>query len=102
MDDTKARHYKHLLKSSTDLNSQFILLLDWDEVLDDNLVIEINNLDWSKDIYLINRHTYLIKNPIDRNSYLPLLFRIACVEVNTFSKFHNLYKIHSKNVAKLK
>jgi hypothetical protein len=70
--------------------------------LDDKLINEINSLDFKNDVYLINRHTYLIKNPIDRNSYLPLLFETNSVEIASFEKFHKLYQIHSKKNQKLK
>jgi len=76
--------------------------VDWDEVLDPKLIEEINNLDFKSDVYLINRHTYLIREPIDRNSYLPLLFETNSVEIAPFEKFHKLYNIVSKNRKKLK
>jgi hypothetical protein len=50
---------------------------------------------------MINRHTYLINNPIDRNAYLPLLFEINSLEIVPFEKFHKLYKINTKNIKKL-
>ena len=101
MDDMKWKYYK-VLKEKYWKERNFIFILDWDEVLDDQLIDEIKSQDFEKDIYMINRHTYLIKNPIDRNSYLPLLFETNSVEIAPFEKFHKLYKINSKNIKKLK
>jgi len=100
MDDMKWKYYK-VLKNKYWKTWKYIFILDWDEVLDNKLTKEINNLDFKKDIYLINRYTYLIKKPIDRNSYLPLLFEINSVEIAPFEKFHKLYDIKSKNIKKL-
>jgi len=100
MDDMKWKYYK-VLKDKYWKNRNFIFILDWDEVLDDKLIDEINNLDYKNDVYLINRHTYLIKNTIDRNAYLPLLFETNSVEIASFEKFHKLYQINSKNIKKL-
>jgi len=100
MDDMKAKHYK-ILKEKYGKERNFIFILDWDEVITDSLAEEINQLKWEKDVYLINRHTYFIKHPIDKNAFLPLLFETNSVEVNTFAKFHDLYRIHSQNTQKL-
>lgn len=100
MDDMKWKYYK-VLKEKYWKNRNFIFILDWDEVLDDKLIDEINSSDFTNDVYMINRHTYLIKNPIDRNAYLPLLFETNSVEIAPFEKFHKLYQINSKNIKKL-
>lgn len=101
MDDMKGKYYK-VLKGRYWEERNFIFILDWDEVLDDKLVDEIQLLDFKKDVYFINRHTYLIKEAIDRNSYLPLLFEANSVEVAPFETFHKLYNVKSKNTIKLK
>ena len=101
MDDIKWKYYK-VLKNKYWETWKYIFILDWDEVLDDKLIEEINNLDFKNKVYLINRHTYLIKKTIDRNSFLPLLFEINSVEIAPFEKFHKLYNIKSKNIKKLK
>ena len=101
MDDMKWKYYK-VLKEKYWKNRNFIFILDWDEVLDEKLINEINSLEFKNDVYMINRHTYLIKNPIDRNAYLPLLFETNSVEIAPFEKFHKLYQINSKNIKKLK
>lgn len=101
MDDMKWKYY-NVLKESYSNQRKFIFILDYDEVLDDKLIEEIKSLDFKKDIYMINRHTYLIKYPIDKNSFLPLLFEINSVEIAPFYIFHKLYKIKSKNIKKLK
>ena len=80
---------------------QHVLILDWDEVVDDLLADEIARLDGSMDAYLINRHTYLLGEPIDRNAFLPLLFEVRGVEVGAFKKFHDLYRVRSQRVVKL-
>lgn len=100
MDDMKWKYYK-VLKEKYWKNRNFIFILDWDEVLDNKLIDQINWLDFTNDVYMINRHTYLIKNPIDRNAYLPLLFETNSVEIAPFEKFHKLYQINSKNIKKL-
>lgn len=100
MDDMKWKYYK-ILKEKYSKNRNFIFILDWDEVLDNKLIDQINWLDFTNDVYMINRHTYLIKNPIDRNAYLPLLFETNSVEIAPFEKFHKLYQINSKNIKKL-
>jgi len=76
--------------------------LDWDEVLDIRLIEKINNLDFKNDVYSLNLNTYLINKVIDRNHFQPRLFEINSVEINSFSKFHNLFLIKSKNIRKLK
>lgn len=101
MDDMKWKYYKNLRKKYWN-TEKYILILDWDEVLDDILIYEINNIKFDKDVYLINRHTYFIKKSIDKNAYLPLLFEINSVEIAAFEKFHKLYNIKSKNIKKLK
>lgn len=100
MDDMKWKYYK-ILKEKYWKSRNFILIIDWDEVLDDKLINEIKLLDFTNDVYMINRHTYLINNPIDRNAYLPLLFEINSLEIAPFEKFHKLYKINTKNIKKL-
>lgn len=100
MDDMKWKYYK-VLKGKYWKNKNFIFILDWDELLDNKLIDEINSLDFKSDVYMINRHTYLIKNPIDRNAYLPLLFETNSVEIAPFEKFHKLYQVNSKNIKKL-
>ena len=101
MDDMKWKYYKYLNNKYKNTWT-YILILDWDEVLDDKLVKEINSLKFIHDVYLINRHSYFVKHPIDRNSYLPLLFEVSSVEVAPFELFHKLYSIKSKNTKKLK
>lgn len=101
MDDMKWKYYK-ILKNKYWNNKTYIFILDWDEVLDEKLIKEIKTLDYRNDIYMINRHTYLIKKCIDRNTYLPLFFKINSVEIAPFEKFHKLYKIKSNNIKKLK
>lgn len=101
MDEVKWKYYK-ILKEKFWKTWRYIFILDWDEVLDHKLIKEINNLDFKNDVYLINRHTYFISKIIDRNSYLPLLFKINSVEIAAFEKFHKLYSIKSKNIKKLK
>ena len=101
MDEMKWKYYK-VLKEKFWKIGKYIFILDWDEILDDKLIKEINDLDFKNDVYLLNRHTYLIKNPIDRNSYLPLLFEVNSVEIAPFETFHKLYNIISKNTKKLK
>jgi len=100
MDDMKWKYYK-VLKEKYWKNRNFIFILDWDEVLDYKLINEINSLNFEKDVYMINRQTYLIKQIIDRNAYLPLFFEVNSVEIAPFEKFHKLYKINSKNIKKL-
>ncbi len=100
MDDMKGKHYQ-VLKNKYGNEKKFIFILDWDEVLDDWLIEEIKMLDFSHDVYMINRHTYLISKSIDQNSYLPLLFEINSVEIAPFEKFHKLYNILSDNTKKL-
>lgn len=108
MDDVKAKHYKILKQRfwnavSRGVDKNYIFIIDWDEVVSDELANEINRMDLSQsEAYLINRHTYFLKTPIDRNAHLPLLFETDGVEINTFSKFHNLYKIHTNSTKKLK
>jgi hypothetical protein len=70
--------------------------------LDEKLVEEINNLNFKNDVYLINRQTYLVKNVIDRNAFLPLLFEINSVEIAPFKVLHKLYNVKSKNTKKTK
>lgn len=101
MDDMKWKYYK-VLNDKYKKTGTYILILDWDEVLDDGLIKEINNLDFKHDVYFINRHTYLVKHPIDRNAYLPLLFEVSSVQVAPFELFHKLYNVVSKNTTKLK
>jgi hypothetical protein len=100
MDDMKAKYYKALYEKYKNTR-QFIFILDWDEVISDGLASEINKLDMNNDVYLINRHTYLISRAMDSASYLPLLFESKSVEINTFAKFHDLYRIRSKKIKKI-
>ena len=104
MDDMKTNHYRILRdekNQETEIRN-FIFIIDWDEVLDDKLIEEINWLDFQTDVYMINRRTFFINQVIDRNAYLPLLFEVNSSEINTFQKFHKLYKVHSQNIKKLK
>lgn len=100
MDDMKWKYYK-VLKKKLSKEKSYILILDWDEILSDALIQEIHHLDFKKDVYFINRHTYLIQQVIDRNSYLPLLFEINSVEIAAFDTFHKLYNVQSTNTQKL-
>lgn len=100
MDDMKWKYYK-VLKEKYIKEKTFIFILDWDEILDDKLIDEINLLDFKNDVYMININTYLIKKVIDRNHFQPRFFEINSVEVSSFSKFHNLFNIKSKNIQKL-
>ena len=100
MDDMKWKYYK-VLKDKYWRTWKYIFILDWDEVLDDKLITEIKELDFRNYVYFINRHTYLIKEAIDKNSYLPLLFEINSVEIAAFEKFHKLYNVLSKKRKKL-
>lgn len=101
MDDMKWKYYK-VLKQNFWNTSTYIFILDWDEVLDDKLVNEINSLDYKNDVYLININTYLIKEVIDKRHFQPRFFEINSVEINPFSIFHNLFLINSKSIKKLK
>lgn len=78
------------------------MVVDWDEVLDNDLITEIKSLDFSSDIYLIQINTYLINQVIDKNHFQPRLFEINSVEISNFSTFHNLFKLISSNTKKLK
>lgn len=100
MDDMKWKYYK-VLRNKYWKEKKYILILDWDEILDDKLVDEINLLKFEKDVYLLNINTYLINKVIDKNHFQPRLFEINSVEINNFSKFHNLFKINSDNKIKL-
>lgn len=100
MDDMKGKYYKELLKQYQG-TGMYMCILDWDEVFDDALIENINQIDFSRDVYYINRHTYLLSSPIDRNAYLPLLFQIEAVEVAPFETFHKLYNVKSTNTMKL-
>lgn len=100
MDDMKWKYYK-VLKEKYWKNRNFIFILDWDEVLDYKLINEINSLNFEKDVYMININTYLIKKVIDINHFQPRFFEINSVEIDSFSKFHNLFNIKSKNIKKL-
>lgn len=100
MDETKGEFYR-FIKNRNHKERKFLLMLDWDEVLDYELIREINNLDYTRDVYLINIQTYLMREIIDRNHFQPRLFEIGAVEINNFSKFHNLFLIKSKNIQKL-
>lgn len=103
MDDMKAKHYRLLSeRSSVSEDWKYIFILDWDELISDGLATEICALDSKQDAYLINRRTFLISEIIDRNNYLPLIFKPTAVEINTFHKVHGLYKIHTKKIQKLK
>ena len=101
MDDMKWKYYK-VLKEKYWKNRNFIFILDWDEVLDEKLIYEINSLDFKSDVYMININTYLIKKIIDKNHFQPRFFEINSVKVDSFSKFHNLFNIKSQNIKKLK
>ena len=85
----KGKYYRVLQDKYTQTR-QFIFILDWDEILSEDLIKEIQTLDLQKDVYYINRHTYFIQKPIDKNSYLPLLFQIDAVEIAPFDIFHKL------------
>ena len=100
MDEMKGKHYQ-ILKSRNYPQKQYIFILDWDEYIDDMLIGEINKLDFSSDVYFINRHTYLIDEVIDRRSYLPLLFEINSVQIAPQDTFHKLYTINSKKTTRL-
>lgn len=76
--------------------------MDWDEVLSDGLVSEIQNLDYKKDVYYININTYFIGKIIDKRHFQPRFFEINSVEIDSFSTFHNLFLVKSKNISRLK
>lgn len=101
MDEMKWKYY-HILREKYKGAWKYIFILDWDEVCSDALIKEINSLDFTNDVYLINRHTFLLTSPIDRNSFLPLLFEVSSVEVGAFQEFHDLYRIKSKKIKKLR
>ena len=101
MDDMKWKYYK-ILREKYWKTWKYTFILDWDEVLDDELIKEINNLGFKYDVYLLNINTYLIKKVIDKNHFQPRLFKINSVKIGALEKFHKLYEIKSKNIKKLK
>jgi hypothetical protein len=53
----------------------YIFLLDWDEVISEDLATEILGLDLTKSLYMIDRQTYFLGEIVSHNDRLPLLFR---------------------------
>jgi glycosyltransferase involved in cell wall biosynthesis len=76
----------------------YILLLDWDEVISDDLAIEINELDLKRSLYMIDRQTFFLGKIISHNDRLPLLFRHGAVKVGAFKAVHDLYRIQTEDI----
>ena len=94
MDDMKAKHYKLLKKNH---QGKYIFALDRDEVLSEELIKEINQVDYKHKVYMIKRDTYFLNKIIRKWELLPLFFEVNSVEINTFAAVHDLYRIHSKD-----
>lgn len=98
MDDMKSKHYKLIKRAYPD---NYLLELDWDEVLSEELIEEILTLDDSYDAYQIRFNNFFIGKILSR-FYQPRLFKVGCVEIDTFQSVHDLRRLRTKNVKILK
>lgn len=102
MDTLKGKYTRLLAERYANDPNAFLLLLDADEIITPELASELKQLSTDIECYQINRHTRLLTGAIDRNAFLPLCFRPNAVEVGPFARFHDLYRIRTERVAKLK
>lgn len=103
MDEMKGKHYQVLKNRKQAGNGrEYIFILDWDEVLSDELVTELQNLNLQADVYKIERNTFFLGKVIDKWVFLPLLFKPEALEVGAFQALHDLYRIKSTSVQKLR
>ncbi len=97
MDEVKWKWFLEIKKQFWD-TGKYLLILDWDEILSDELIQEIKNTLLSQntaEVFYIPRTTFCLDTVIDRGTMLPLLSKIWSVSIGAFQKVHDLYRVHS-------
>jgi hypothetical protein len=95
MDEMKWKHSEILMGIQEKVGDfSHIFILDWDEVISDSLIEEINNSNLDElDIFYLKRHTFFLDKIISWDEFLPLLYRPSFLHIWPHEKLHSLYRV---------